>query len=231
MDRRQFVGSTIAASVALFAAVNARSAEGAGAAPLPKRDRVKVAFMLGDNTNVIDTAGPWEVFQDTVIDDGGHHRDAFELCTVAPKDGLLRMTGGLTVKPEYTIDNAPQPHVIVVPAQKSTAESREWLKRASAGTDVTMSVCTGAFQLARAGLLKGIPATTHHDYFEDFAKEFPDIELRRGLRFVDSGRIATAGGLTSGIDMALHIVSRYFGAKAAEATATYMEYTSDAWRG
>ena len=231
MDRRQFVGSTIAASVARFAAANARSAEGAGAAPLPKRDRVKVAFMLGDNTNVIDTAGPWEVFQDTVIDDGGHHRDVFELYTVAPKDGLLRMTGGLTVKPEYTIDNAPQPHVIVVPAQKSTAESREWLKRASAGTDVTMSVCTGAFQLARAGLLKGIPATTHHDYFEDFAKEFPDIELRRGLRFVDSGRIATAGGLTSGIDMALHIVSRYFGVKAAEATAAYMEYTSDAWRG
>jgi transcriptional regulator GlxA family with amidase domain len=141
------------------------------------------------------------------------------------------MTGGLAVKPEYTIDNAPQPHVIVVPAQKSTAESREWLKRASAGTDVTMSVCTGAFQLARAGLLEGIPATTHHDYFEDFAKEFPDIELRRGLRFVDSGRIATAGGLTSGIDMALHIVSRYFGVKAAEATATYMEYASDAWRG
>jgi transcriptional regulator GlxA family with amidase domain len=94
-----------------------------------------------------------------------------------------------------------------------------------------MSVCTGAFQLARAGLLEGIPATTHHDYFEDFAKEFPDIELRRGLRFVDSGRIATAGGLTSGIDMALHIVSRYFGVKAAEATATYMEYASDAWRG
>ena len=94
-----------------------------------------------------------------------------------------------------------------------------------------MSVCTGAFQLARAGLLEGIPATTHHDYFEDFAKEFPHIELRRGLRFVDSGRIATAGGLTSGIDMALHIVSRYFGVEAAEATATYMEYASDAWRG
>ena len=61
-------------------------------------------------------------------------------------------------------------------------------------------------------------------------KEFPDVELRRGLRFVDSGRIATAGGLTSGIDLALHIVSRYFGVETASATATYMEYTSDAWR-
>jgi transcriptional regulator GlxA family with amidase domain len=93
-----------------------------------------------------------------------------------------------------------------------------------------MSVCTGAFQLARAGLLKGIPATTHHDYWDSFAKEFPDIELKRGLRFVDNGRIVTAGGLTSGIDMALHVVSRYFGVAAAEATAAYMEYSSDAWR-
>lgn len=228
MDRRQFVGSTIAASVALFATGGATPAESAGAAPLPKRGRVKVAFMLGEHANVIDTMGPWEVFQDAVSPEGDDAR--FELYTVAPEEGPLEMTGGLVVQPKYTIANAPQPNVIVVPAQRSTAESREWLKRASAGTDVTMSVCTGAFQLARAGLLKGIPATTHHDFFESFAKEFPDVELRRGLRFVDSGRIATAGGLTSGIDLALHIVARYHGIETAQATATYMEYTSDAWR-
>ena len=75
-----------------------------------------------------------------------------------------------------------------------------------------------------------MPATTHHEFFDSFAKEFPDIELRRGLRFVDSGRIATAGGLTSGIDMALHVVARYFGVETAARTADYMEYASDAWR-
>jgi transcriptional regulator GlxA family with amidase domain len=189
---------------------------------------VRVAFMLGEHANVIDTAGPWEVFQDASTPDGDSA--PFELYTVAPEQGLLEMTGGLKVQPHYTVANAPQPNVIVVPAHKSTAESRDWLKQASAGTDVTMSVCTGAFQLARAGLLKGVAATTHHEFFDSFAKEFPDIELRRGLRFVDSGRIATAGGLTSGIDLALHIVSRYFGVKNAEATAAYMEYSSDAWR-
>ena len=88
----------------------------------------------------------------------------------------------------------------------------------------------GLTQLARAGLLKGVAATTHHQFFDSFSKEFPEIELRRGLRYVDSGRIATAGGLTSGIDLALHIVSRYFGVEAAQATAQYMEYTSEAWR-
>ena len=228
MHRRQFIGSTVAASVALFAHGRAGAAESGPLAPMPKRERVKVAFMLGDNANVIDTAGPWEVFQDVML--GDSHDNPFELYTVAPSPGNLRMTGGLEVKPKYSIEDAPQPNVIVVPAHKSTGASREWLRAASAGTDVTMSVCTGAFQLARAGLLKGIPATTHHDFFESFAKEFPDIELRRGLRFVDSGRIATAGGLTSGIDMALHVVARYFGVEAAARTAEYMEYTSDAWR-
>ena len=226
MHRRHFLGSAIAASIALFGSgAQAAPAAAEPAAPLPKRRRVRVAFMLGDHANVIDTCGPWEVFQDAESEDG-----AFELCTVAPEEGPLEMTGGLKVLPTYSIRNAPQPHVIVVPAQKSTAESRAWLAQASAGTDVTMSVCTGAFQLARAGLLKGVAATTHHQFFDSFAKEFPDIELRRGLRYVDSGRIATAGGLTSGIDLALHIVSRYFGVEAAQATAQYMEYTSEAWR-
>jgi transcriptional regulator GlxA family with amidase domain len=228
MHRRRFVGSTLAASVALF---NLRTAAAAGAGelvPLPKRKRVKVAFMLGEHANVIDTMGPWEVFQDAVTPEGDDA--SFELFTVAPAEGLLEMTGGLQVQPKYTIANAPQPNVIVVPAQRSTAESRAWLRQASAGTDVTMSVCTGAFQLARAGLLGGVAATTHHEFFDSFAREFPDIELRRGLRFVDSGRIATAGGLTSGIDLALHVVARYHGAGAAQATAAYMEYASDAWR-
>jgi transcriptional regulator GlxA family with amidase domain len=217
MHRRHFLGSTIAASIALFGSgAKAAPAAAEPAAPLPKRRRVRVAFMLGDHANVIDTCGPWEVFQDAESEDG-----AFELCTVAPEEGPLEMTGGLKVLPTYSIRNAPQPNVIVVPAQKSTAESRAWLAQASAGTDVTMSVCTGAFQLARAGLLKGVAATTHHQFFDSFAKEFPDM---------DSGRIATAGGLTSGIDLALHIVSRYFGVEAAQATAQYMEYTSEAWR-
>jgi transcriptional regulator GlxA family with amidase domain len=226
MHRREFIGTTIAASVALFGACRAGHAENASLPPLPKRERTKVAFMLGDGANVIDTAGPWEVFQDTVVE----HRDAFELYTVAPTEDLLRMTGGLTVKPTYGVKNAPQPNLIVIPAHKSTSDSIAWLRSASAGTDVTLSICTGAFQLAKAGLLKGIPATTHHEFWDEFQAKYPDIELRRGLRFVDSGRIATAGGLTSGIDMALHIVARYFGAKTAETTAAYMEYSSDAWR-
>lgn len=237
MDRRNFVQhSMTAATLALFGTAASSQSKPAAAGdkkadlqPLPKRKKVRVAFMLADNANVIDTAGPWEVFQDVMIGGEGHHHP-FELFTVGPSDSLLEMTGGLKVQPHYSILNAPQPNIIVVPAQRATDATRAWLREASAGTDVTMSVCTGAFQLARAGLLKNMTATTHHDFWDRFAKEFPDIELRRGLRFVDNGRIATAGGLTSGIDMALHVVSRYFGVEAAQKTAEYMEYSSDAWR-
>lgn len=91
-------------------------------------------------------------------------------------------------------------------------------------------MCTRAFALATAGLLKGRPATTHHLFLDRFAREFPDVRVQRGLRFVESGRIATAGGLTSGIDLALHVVERYFGRDVAQATASYMEYQSAAWK-
>lgn len=225
MQRRQFISRTIgSATLAVFAQAGAAVGD---TQPLPKRDRVRVAFMLSDSANVIDTAGPWEVFQDVMVEGVGH---PFELFTVGPSKQPLRMTGGLTVVPQYSIEDAPQPNVIVVPAQRASDESRQWLRKAAAATDVTVSVCTGAFQLARAGLLDGAAATTHHEFWDSFAKEFPKIELRRGLRFVDNGRIATAGGLTSGIDMALHVVARYFGAEAAAATARYMEYSSEAWR-
>ena len=224
MNRRVCLG------VALGGAAVAAFGTAVAGELLPPRKRVRVAFLLGDSANVIDTAGPWEVFQDAMLDGALMHSHPFELYTVAPIAAMLRMTGGLQVVPHYGVVDAPQPNIIVVPAHESTPESLDWLKRASPGADVTMSVCTGAFQLARAGLLAGLPATTHHDFWDRFAGEFPDIELRRGPRFVDSGRIATAGGLTSGIDLALHIVERYFGVEAAEMTATYMEHTSDAWR-
>jgi transcriptional regulator GlxA family with amidase domain len=94
-----------------------------------------------------------------------------------------------------------------------------------------MSVCTGAFQLARAGLLEGKAATTHHDFYDAFARDFPAVHLKTGLRFVESApHIATAGGLTSGIDLALRTVERYFGRETAQRTADYMEYSGTGWQ-
>src|SRR5206468_1243846 len=96
-------------------------------------------------------------------------------------------------------------------------------------TDVTMSVCTSAFVLAKTGHLSGKSATTFHSAFNSFAMEFPDIQLKRGARFVENGNLATAGGLSSGIDLALRVVERYYGREVAQKTAYNMEYQGQGW--
>jgi transcriptional regulator GlxA family with amidase domain len=93
-----------------------------------------------------------------------------------------------------------------------------------------MSVCTGAFVLGSAGLLSGQAATTHHEFYDRFAQAFPDVQLKRGVRFVENEKISTAGGLTSGIDLALHVVERYFGADVAQRTAEFMEHEGGRWK-
>ena len=208
--------------------------ETAGRITPPQSGKIRVAFAVSQNSNVIDMAGPWEVFQDVHVHSRGATMDEmmpFELFTVAATRDPVRLTGGLRVTPDYTFDDAPQPHVVVVPAIAGSRELHDWLRKVEPGADVVMSVCTGAFQLARAGLLEGRRATTHHDYWDDFASDFPKVELVRGRRWVEAGdRIASAGGLTSGIDLALRVVSRYFGDEVARQTAEYMEHGGEGWR-
>ena len=198
----------------------------------PAKGKIPVAITISDGATVIDFAGPWEVFQDVMVPERGADHDEqmpFQLFTVSEKTEPLRGSAGLQLVPDYTFENAPQPKVIVVPAQRGGKALHAWLRKMSASTDVIMSVCTGAFQLGNAGLLAGKSATTHHDYFDQFAQAFPDVKLKRGLRFVEEEKISSAGGLTSGIDLALRVVERYFGRDVAQRTAVYMEYQSKGW--
>jgi transcriptional regulator GlxA family with amidase domain len=136
----------------------------------------------------------------------------------------------MKIVPDYNLTNAPAPKVIVIPAQSEPSPAMlEWIRKNSKETDVTMSVCTGAFVLAKTGLLAGKSATTFHAAFNSFAMEFPDIHLKRGARFVEDGNLATAGGLSSGIDLALRVVERYFGREVAQKTAYNMEYQGQGW--
>ena len=155
----------------------------------------------------------------------------FQLYTVAETLDPVRCSGGLRVVPDYTPATAPAPHVIVIPAQRGwrSEAARAWLR--SAKTQLTMSVCTGAFVLAGAGMLDGLAATTHHEFFDRFEATFPAVKLDRKARFVfGSERIATAAGLSSGIDLALQVVARFFGLEVAQQTAVYMEYRGTDWR-
>jgi transcriptional regulator GlxA family with amidase domain len=232
MQRRQFIKSSSVTALLAAGLVNVgnsktqrpQSLNGNKLTP-PQNAPIPVAFALSERATIIDFCGPWEVFQDVNTGSNG----GFDLFTVAETTDMIHATAGMKIVPDYTFETAPIPKIVVIPAQTGSAALHKYLRRVLDQTDVTMSVCTGAFQLARAGLLDGKEATTHHDFFDRFEQQFPNVKLKRGLRFVEGPKISTAGGLTSGIDLALRVVERYFGRKVAEQTAIYMEYQSKAW--
>ena len=194
----------------------------------PANGSIPVAFLLSKGAVVIDFTGPWEVFQDVMI--GGMMENPFHLYTVAETHEPIRASAGLKILPDYTFANAPAPKVIVIPAQSDPTEAtKQWILKSAKTADVTMSVCTGAFVLAQTGLLSGKVATTHHGSYKELALDFPDIKVKRGARFVEQGNIASAGGLSSGIDLALRVVERYCGHEVAQSTAYQMEYQGQGW--
>lgn len=228
VNRRKFVvtSSVGLATSALLGKADASQAPLAVATLTPPSDgHIRVACAISRATTEIDFVGPMAVFETW-------HRDPvsrkptkkFAIFTVAEtKDPV---SGRIA---DYTFETMPPPHVVVVPAQVGSPALHEWLRKVALTADVTMSVCVGARHLALAGLLKGKQATTHHDSIDAFEKEFPDVKWVRGARFVENDKISTAGGLTSGIDLALHIVNRYFGASAAQGVADHLEYESKRW--
>jgi putative intracellular protease/amidase len=197
---------------------------------------IKVAVVVSPYANVMDLAGPWEVFQDTMLDDGhGNDISPFELYTVAPVKEPLHTTGsnrpGITITPDFSFADAPTPDIVVVGAQSGGPGLSAWLQKIHADHKIIMSVCTGAFKLAEAGLLDGKQATTHHWYFGNFAGQFPGVKLERQVRYAQADPVTfSAGGLSSGIDLALHIVADRFGQLAAQKTADFMEYQGTGWK-
>src|SRR6266581_6819651 len=152
---------------------------------------IPVAFVISDGAVIIDFCGPWEVFRDVMLPSGDH---PFRLYTVSDKTTPITAGGGMKIVPDYIFADAPAPKLIVIPAQSDPSKAMlDWIRKASKDTDVTMSVCTGAFVLAKTGLLSGKFATTFHAAFGTFAMQFPDIKLKRGARFVEDGNLASAG--------------------------------------
>jgi len=239
MNRRELLqrsaafGLTAARSLAVpgtAAATFGALTESAALNPLtpPANASIPVAFLISEGAVVIDFCGPWEVFERVSIPDRKY--DAFSLYTVAETAEPVLASGGLKIIPNYTIAHAPAPKVIVIPAQSPASEAtKAWIRNATKNTDVTMSVCTGAFVLASTGLLSGKAVTTHHGAYVDLAMQYPDVHVQRGARFVESGNLASAGGLTSGIDLALRVVERYFGQSVASQTASLLEYQGRGW--
>ena len=137
--------------------------------------------------------------------------------------------GNLLVQPHYALTDHPPLDILIVPGGVVTVELErkpvtEWIATVSQTTAVTASVCTGAFLLAKAGLLHNRPAITHWEDIDDLRTMFPDIDIKDGVRWVDTGPIVTSAGISAGIDMSLHLVARLEGETLAVKTARQMEF-------
>lgn len=187
----------------------------------------KVAILLYPGVELLDFAGPLEVFS---------LMEGAEVFTVAAKPGpMSTMKKMLTVTPNYTFANAPQPDILIVPGappdhvQTVVGDSSviNWIQRTAPGRQLTMSVCTGAYVLGKAGLLDGKTVTTHWAFTDMLQQMTPKARVMEHTRFVDNGNLITTAGVSAGIDGALRVVSRLKGPAAARAVAHDMEY--DKW--
>jgi putative intracellular protease/amidase/YHS domain-containing protein len=184
------------------------------------RRPLKVAIIVFNKMELLDFAGPAEVFASA----------GYDVSTVAATREPVPCMGVVTLTPHYTFADCPRPDVVVVPGGSVGELAKDkrvidWLVRTSAEAEVTLSVCTGALVLARAGLLDGKEATTHWNSIASLRKQFPHVTVRDDRRVVDTGKVVTSAGVSAGIDGALHVVDRLSGRSKASQTARYMEYT------
>lgn len=197
-------------------------------------ERWSVGILIFDNVEVLDFAGPFEVFSRTRLTPGVESRRSeesapFEVFTVAKSQAPVTATGGLVVVPRHDFASAPPIDLLVVPGGFGTrallhdAETLGWIRNTAMAARQVTSVCTGALLLGKAGLLEGRRATTHWASLDLLDSLGAGVTVERSLRVVDDG-VITSAGVASGMDMAFYVVERLFGREVADETAKYIEY-------
>lgn len=200
-----------------------------------------VAILLFDKIEVLDFAGPFEVF--SVCGAHGEVPGQFNVYTVAEKTPVTARNG-LSINTHFLLNNCPAPDILVIPggggysSDGSPYGSRremnnpvilEWIKGWNRTAELILSVCTGSLILAKAGLLEGLSATTHWKSMDQLKKAAPNTKLVYDRRWVDNGRIIISAGVSAGIDMSLYVIFKLFGDQVANETARSMQY--DHWHG
>jgi len=213
-------------SVCLPARMEGRQPSAPGEAKKAQRN---LAILIFEGVQIIDYTGPYETFGHVYSFD---QSAPFNIYTVAETLGPLTTWMGMSVNPKYSFDNAPKPDILVVPggdARSAINDARliQWVQDSAKDAEIIMSVCNGAFILAKAGLLDGLEATTTATLIEKLKLAAPKTRVVSDQRFVDNGRIITAAGLSSGIDGSLHVIERLYGRGTAEVAALNMEYNWD----
>ena len=187
-----------------------------------------VAVVVYENAEPLDWAGPFEVYNDAASFGNSNGAPAFNVYIVSKTTEPLNAQG-LKVVPNYSIANAPKADIVIFPGGPAAKIFNDpdffaWAKKAANEAEVAQSVCTGAFVLAKAGLLDNLEVTTFHGAIEGLRKDYPNARVEDGRRFVDNGHVVTTAGISAGIDGSLNVVARLLGRRVADQVATYMEY-------
>lgn len=183
------------------------------------KPEIRVGILLFDGVQIIDFAGPYEVFGDA----------GFGVTTVSHDGAPVTTAMGLKVTPDTDFASAPAFDVLLVPGgdvgdAERDADVLDFVRKHTATTPHVLSVCTGAFILAGAGVLDGLQATTFTPRIPEFDRRYPAVDVIRDVRWSDTGRIVTSAGLSSGLDAALHIVAKVRGTEKARSVALHLEY-------
>ena len=194
---------------------------------MPRNLPKNLAILIFPEVEVLDFCGPFEVFS---VANRFTSPAAFNVFTVAEKPGPILARNGLSVNPRCRLDDCPVPDILLVPGGQGTRTEMHnaalvaWVKAQAEQAELMLSVCTGALLLAKAGLLDGLEAATHHGAVDLLRQVAPHTSVRSDRRYVDNGRVICSAGIAAGIDMSLHVVARLAGAEIARQTAEQMEY-------
>lgn len=195
-------------------------------------ERKRVGIVIFDNIEVLDFCGPFEVFSVTRLNEEKRREEPspFEVLLIAEKNETVITTGNMKVIPDHTFDNCPRLDILCVPGGWGTRKELEnpgmldWLRTRAAEVELLTSVCTGSMLLGFAGLLDGHHATTHWRSLDWMRESFPAVSVEYDQHVVEDGALFTSAGISAGIDMALKVVTRYYGETIARTTARHMEY-------
>ena len=187
---------------------------------------MNIGIYIYNQAEVLDFSGPFEVFSVA----NRLAKLSWNIWLVAEEESLVEARGVFQVKPHYSIQNVPELDVLIVVGGVHSDELRkteaiDLIRKTAEKTRITGSVCTGAFLLAEAGLLDGLEVTTHWKNILDLQRNYPNLQVRKGIRWIEQGKLFTAAWISAGIEMSLELVARLAGAGLAERTARQMEYT------
>nr|WP_315205199.1 DJ-1/PfpI family protein [uncultured Albidiferax sp.] len=195
----------------------------------------QVTILVFDDVEALDFAGPYEVFTTASRVHGRSHPNdppRFATQYVARQADPISARAGLRILPDSTFAACTHTDLLIVPggvvdAAMACEQTIAWIAATAATATTVASVCTGAFLLARSGVLTHGPATTHWEDVDDLQRMFPALQVQTGKRWVEQGHITTSAGISAGIDMCLHLVAKLAGLDLATCTARQMDY---AWQ-